>query len=1111
MFQREERHTQKQMIRLASVIVLVTCMCVVSKSLGQQQIVHGQGGTHFQIISVGANSATVGRYDKFELTFDITGTVATYLDWPYDPAPPFDLPVGAGITVDGLFSPDNWITVYTQPAFLYQPYAYAVHDDDDHLYPTSEPEWKIRFAPPLAGTWRYRIQATDAAGTTIYPTSDDLTFTVLSSDNPGFLHVSSTDPRYFEFDNGTPFVGVGHAEGFGDDRPIQDAIAKFARFAASRANFFRVWTPGSSIFGSAWWSWTSHHLNYDGYIPPTSLTAEEAYSDGDVSMKLWADNPCMFQGFTGQIPVLPGRSYRVRVRVKTLGVTGPAQVGEPHGFVVKLGGWLDRACSLAGTGTPVTPYVTDTGGGWQVITGTLATNADQYFLDNLYLTLSNTTGGVVYVDEVWLEEELGGGQYGPNLIRKPKMNAHTYFDPYPAWVWDSILDDAAAHNVYLKLVVLEKGEWIFNRITPSGMMTTTASNNNFYAAPDTKVRWLHQAWWRYLTARWGYSTAIHSWELLNEGDPYNGNHYDQAQAFAQYIHEHDPNRHMVTTSNWHSFPVVEFWDNPAYPDLAYADLHAYISTGWGEYPIWGQDPASPLAFEDDPAHVRGGTGHSLRLPGSEQVHNATVPPGRLAIHGRGEWIIRFWMKAENFGGSCPYGDPDTMAGPRLMWSMDNGSNVVPPAGSGANFVCSAPAGTYDWTQFDSAHTADGSEGPISARIIITDDLTHKLYVGVQNSFGSDGTAWIDDIEIIAPDGTVLATNGAVELDSMHEDAALYTAAYSLLWGGASPAGARMPLVRGEAGLDQPGGPQEELGDLAQDTQGIWLHNFVWGGINSGGMYDLYWWTDNIRDHDLYDHYKAYRDFMDGVPLSNGYYQDAEATVSHPDLRAWGQKDPVHKKAHLWIQNRNHTWRNVVDGVAISDLSGQITIPDMPPGPYQVEWWNTYNGAIIKTEVVEASSDGLVLALPASLADDVAVKVTWMGASLDLSTKTVSRFIASPRDILTYTITVVNAGMISVTGTVTDEIPSGVSYVPDSAIVTPDSDDLDDAAGIRWRGELDGGESITVTFAVQVEPREEPFVISNVAVIEAGSEHIERQALTIVNAYQVFLPLILKGW
>jgi len=978
MFRRKDRQRWRKLIRLTPATVLTACALVVLNVLSQSRVSHGHGATHPQIINVQANSATIGRFEKFELTFDITGTVASYLDWPYDPDPPPGLPAGVGITVDGLFSPDNWTTVYTQPAFLYQPYSYTVHNDYDHLYPTGEPVWKIRFAPPLTGTWHYRIQATDASGTTTHPANGDLSFTVVPSDNPGFLHVSRTDPRYFEFDDGTLLIGVGHAEGFSNQRPVQDATEKFAHFAANRVNFFRVWMTGASIFSSAWWPWTSHHLGYEGYIPPTSLTIEEAYDGGDVSMKLWAGNPCMFQGFTGQIPVLPERSYRVRVRVKTVGVTGPAQTGELYGFVVKLGGWLGQACSSAGAGIPVTSYVADTGGAWRIVTGTLTTSADQYFLQNLYLTLSNTTSGAAYVDEVWLEEELGNGQYGPNIVRKPKMNAHTHFDPYRAWQWDRIFDEAAAHDVYLKLVILEKNEWIFNRITPSGTMTTTASNNNFYAAPDTKVRWLHKTWWRYLTARWGYSTAVHSWELLNEGNPFNSNHYNQAQAFAQYIHEHDPNRHMVTTSNWHSFPVKEFWGNPAYPDLDYADLHAYISTGWGEYPIWGNGPPSPLEFEDEPAHVRGERGYSLRVNGSQNFHNARVPPSRLAIHGAGEWIIRYWMKAENFSGSCPYGDPDTMAGPRLMWILDNGqpgqkSNVVPPTNTGQDFLCSAPAGTYDWMQFDSAHTADGSEAPISARIIITDDLMHSLYVAVQNGFGSSGTAWIDDIEIVASDGTVLATNGSVELDSMHEDAALYTAAYSLLRGGKSPAGAGMPLVRGEAGLDHPGGPQEELDDLAQDTEGVWLHNFIWGGINPGGMYDLYWWTRNIRNHDLYYHYKPYRDFMDGIPLNSGYYQDAEAMVSHPDLRAWGQKDLVHGWAHLWIQNHNHTWKNVVDGVTIAPVSGMVSIEGLADGRYIIEWWDTYTGICTHTEVVTVE-DGVLSFSVSSLDKDVAVKI-----------------------------------------------------------------------------------------------------------------------------------------
>jgi len=292
---------------------------------------------------------------------------------------------------------------------------------------------------------------------------------------------------------------------------------------------------------------------------------------------------------------------------------------------------------------------------------------------------------------------------------------------------------------------------------------------------------------------------------------------------------------------------------------------------------------------------------------------------------------------------------------------------VPPSDSGLDFVCSAPAGTFAWTEFDSAHTANGAEAPLSARIIITDDLTHSLYVAAKNTFGTGGTAWIDDIEIVAPDGTLLATNGAVELDSMHEDAALYTSAYGLLWGGESPAGARMPLVRGEAGLDDPEGPQEELADLALDTEGVWLHNLVWGGINAGGMYDLYWWIDNIRNHDLYHHYEAFRDFMDGIPLNNGRYKDARAVASDPDLRAWGQADRVARRGHLWVQNRQHTWRNVVDGVAVTPLSGVVTIPDLSPAAYRITWWDTVGGAPFFTQTVTTTAGSLSRPCPRRLA------------------------------------------------------------------------------------------------------------------------------------------------
>ena len=59
-----------------------------------------------------------------------------------------------------------------------------------------------------------------------------------------------------------------------------------------------------------------------------------------------------------------------------------------------------------------------------------------------------------------------------------------------------------------------------------------------------------QQWWWYLAARWGSSTAVHSWELCNEADPNDPAVYRQTQDFARFMHTVDAHRHLVTTSFW---------------------------------------------------------------------------------------------------------------------------------------------------------------------------------------------------------------------------------------------------------------------------------------------------------------------------------------------------------------------------------------------------------------------------------------------------------------------------------------------------------------------------------------------------------------------------------
>jgi hypothetical protein len=81
--------------------------------------------------------------------------------------------------------------------------------------------------------------------------------------------------------------------------------------------------------------------------------------------------------------------------------------------------------------------------------------------------------------------------------------------------------------------------------------------------------------------------------------------------------------------------------------------------------------------------------------------------------------------------------------------------------------------------------------------------------------------------------------------------------------------------------------------------------------------------------------------------------------------------------HLWVQNRAHTWKNVVDGAAIPPVSGEVSVPGfVPGGRYLLERWDTYRpgGGITSTEELTADASGNVRIAIQGLAADVALKL-----------------------------------------------------------------------------------------------------------------------------------------
>ncbi|MEP7292885.1 MAG: DUF5060 domain-containing protein [Chloroflexota bacterium] len=162
------------------------------------------------------------RYAKVELLADIDARFAN----PYDPA---------DIRIDGRFTaPSGQVIVV--PGFYYRDFT----ENDASLTPTSERSWRVRFTPTETGDYRYQLLVTTQTGTT---RSASQTFTVAESDRHGFVRLDERNPRYFAFDDGTPYFPIGENMGWSNGNPLVDYEKWLDDLQAAGGNFVRVWMP----------------------------------------------------------------------------------------------------------------------------------------------------------------------------------------------------------------------------------------------------------------------------------------------------------------------------------------------------------------------------------------------------------------------------------------------------------------------------------------------------------------------------------------------------------------------------------------------------------------------------------------------------------------------------------------------------------------------------------------------------------------------------------------------------------------------------------------------------------------------------------------------------
>lgn len=874
-----------------------------------------------------------------------------------DPAP---VKTDKNISVDGLFlkpggSWANTDDVVVQPAFYYQDYTRTPPSgtpaNEWWVHPEGDAKWKIRFAPTEINAWQYRIRITDKTGTTY--TSNTENFIAVDSSNHGFVKVSPTDGRYFELSDGTylPVIATNATTTDPNDIPTLGQMG---------VNLVRSWwtvTGNWNMFGMKGQGGTLWSNGWD-YSGDKNIVRPGKYA----VLRVLPNKPLEL---TRDLWVKSDTKYKISAWVKTnnLTVDQAAADAAGNGDIAGLSVGPKEKFFVA---IPTVKDTTTTDNpddlGWIKIEGVLNSGANTNNLKPK-IAVNYTTGGEAYVSEISMKEckNEDCSQLGAEMIPMPDMQTISGSNQATSFSVDRIMDQAKEHNVYVKPILGEKLDIFYQGLNPDGSgFGAVSGEQNYFGRPSYVGRSYQEFYWRYIIARYGYNTALHSVEYVNEAEPW-GYSIGAANDFANFFQQNDPNRRLASTSNFHSFSVSEY----SQPYIGYGDIHRYI--GWLEPDnnvlLAGWERNQKLDDTNDPGNAYGfywdeTVSHqgkrSLKIINQPSLDSFTTGEGSklvtlLGAPSNHTVKLTFWVKGQNLvpyqsGGKGPVDIQITYTGdigngfvgwPGGDVSVDDIKDCPDAEIDGWPVTCArlspyaaAPDYNYDWTPVQYVF-----EIPEINKHGIPGTMQIQIVSGSTNS-ASSGVTWFDDISFQDlgpindpyPTPIMMNYNGGFEyiepiIDDVvagHQSISQEMFSYKI----------GKPIIRGEIGFvntrEKYGNPflgYSDLGYQAQviDKDGIWWKKWVWSHLDFGGLIEMLWEEKPLLGG-KWNHAQAYRSFLSDLlsgehKISNGKYYDVDAKTSTSDLRVIGQKEIISgnsDRAHMWIDNAPYTWKAVVN-------------------------------------------------------------------------------------------------------------------------------------------------------------------------------------------------------
>ena len=471
------------------------------------------------------DTSSVGAYERIEFEIDL----GTQYDNPFDPDE-----VDVQLLVE---TPEGG--QLRLPAFFMQPYERVERMRSGRtqawLYPAGMPVWRARFAPVLIGPYSARVECSDTNGTRRSP---PVAFQCTPSANRGFVRVSRSDSRYFEFSEGQPFFPIGQNLAFiGESQFVTPPRVPeiFQRLSTHGANYLRIWTGchdwamAIEARKSAWgrsWNWNP---------PFAPMPGEDGREDSkQMCVRLEA-------GQRSQLTVDPSHSVALRPGTQYV-LRGRARLDPETQLQVAVGPHeLTEPLTAAEPGT------------WQPIELRFTSGEGQYWLDRTVLRV--TGRGAAWIDRLSLKQV----DDGPELLWEAAVNRpeRGFYNPIDCQLLDDVVRAAEQHGLYLQLCLLTRDVYM-------GDLRKEDSPEYQQAIDDAKKLL------RYAVARWGCSTSVAVWEYFNEIDP--NLPLDRFyRELGDYLEQIDIYKHLRSTSTWHRSAR-----DCRHPQLDMADVHFYL-------------------------------------------------------------------------------------------------------------------------------------------------------------------------------------------------------------------------------------------------------------------------------------------------------------------------------------------------------------------------------------------------------------------------------------------------------------------------------------------------------------------------------------------------------